>query len=378
MRIGIEGTVAIKRLGGISEYARQLIIHLAKIDSHNDYTVLTTALNRKETYALPVLGGRFHERKVPMPARLVERLWQKSGYPSFEMLAGRSDVALFPRPVMCRSAAPRVAAIHDLSWLLFPELAQDVDRGKHLHDLQNVADHATAILAISEATKRDIVEHLHVDEKRVHVTHLGFDESITHEPPADHLTQFRAKFGVGDSPYYLHVGTLEPRKNLVRLIHAFSKFKKHSKLSHKLVLAGREGWLFEAILAAKQESAFAEDVVITGPISTSERIASYWGAETVVFPSLYEGFGLPILEAQAAGRPVLTGTGGSLAEVGMDSVVAVDVTDESALAHGMHALATDAILRKKLIVAGSENVKRFSWDKTARDTLKVLEQVARM
>lgn len=375
MRVAIEGTVAIKRLGGISEYARQLIVHLSRVDEHNDYTILTTALNRRETYALPELAKRFHERKLIMPARVIEQMWRQTGYPSMEMLCGPFDVALFPRPVMCRTHAPSVAAIHDLSWLKFPELAPKVDRQKHLHDLRNVAQHATAILAISQATKQDIVEHLGVDPQRIYVTMLGYDEALAEKPSTEAIAQFRATHGLGDVPYFLHVGTLEPRKNLVRLVHAFSAFKKRSLLPHKLVLAGRAGWLFEDIHQAIADSAVSSDIVLAGAIGTADRVSAYWGAQVVVFPSLYEGFGLPILEAQCAHRPVITGSNSSLAEVGGDSVVYVDVKDESALAHQLYQLATKEALREQLVKKGLNNIKRFSWDKTARETLAVLDHV---
>lgn len=377
MRIGIEGTVAIKQLGGISEYARQLIQHLGKIDHENTYRIATASLFRSHTTALPSLPSNMQERPIPVPARLLEESWYRFGRPSLSYLTGDADVLFYPRPLLTHSSIPAVATVHDVSWLLLPHLATAGDLRRYEHALWRTVDLSQHIITVSEATKQDLMHMFKVPEHRVSVTYLGYDEALTSPPTKDEIDQFRRRYHIGEAAYFLHVGTLEPRKNIKRLVQAFSKVKHSTKIPHKLVLLGRPGWLYQDVIDAIAKSAGKDDIIIIGNVDFAVKRVAYWGALAVVIPSLYEGFGLPIVEAQACHRPVMAGSGGSLQEVGADAVLRCAVEDADALAEGLRRIVDDTHLRQDLVKRGQANITRFSWTNTARQTKTILERVAR-
>jgi glycosyltransferase involved in cell wall biosynthesis len=177
-------------------------------------------------------------------------------------------------------------------------------------------------------------------------------------------------------PFALYLGTVQPRKNLVRLIHAHARLLSRGVWDLDLVIAGAPGWQAGKILAEPARLGVADRVHFTGYLSEVDRSALLGGAHFFCYPSLFEGFGLPILEAQGAGVPVLTANNSSLPEVAGDAAILVDPLDVEALADAMLRLSQDEALRQRLIAAGHENVKRFSWEKAARETLAVLEAAA--
>lgn len=377
MKIGIDATAAVKQLGGVSEYTRQLIRHLAAIDHTNRYRLVTFSLFRSQTTPLPMLPGNFRERAVPLPAKVIDRMWRKSGLPPLELFAGKVDVLLFPNIFTPYVFSPAVVTVHDLSWLRFPKLAPRGESREFRASLMRATRAAKALIVPSQATKRDLEELADVAPAKITVISEGFDETLRKKPAVTALQQFRQRIGIGDAPYFLFMGTIEPRKNLVRLIRSFEQFKEKTKLPHKLILVGRVGWGGEETKNAIAASSAKKDIVPTGSLNDQDRRLAYWGADSIVFPSLYEGFGLPIIEGQAAERPVLAGTGGSLAEVGRDSVLVVDAADEGAIARGLEQLATDRELRASLVKQGLVNIKRFSWKRCARETLTLLDMVGK-
>lgn len=375
MLIGIDATPAIKRLGGVTEYTRQLLTHLGATDHDNFYRLVTFSLFRSQTQKLPKLPANFKERAVPLPGRVVDRMWRKAGIPPLEPFIGRPDLLFFPNIFTPYTLTPTVITVHDLSWLLFPEMAPDGEVDEFRSCLMRAVRTAKKVIAVSEATKRDLVRVADIPEEKIVVIYEGYDETLRKKPSNDALHAFRERCGLGDDPYFLHVGTLEPRKNLARLIGAFDRFKLTSKLPHRLVLLGRFGWKDEVIRAAIGQSPHKDAIHTPGPLPDDDRRLAYWAADAVVFPSLYEGFGIPVLEGQAAEKPVLTGDGGSLPEVTDSSSLVVDVNNEQAIAEGLHKLATATSLRHDLIRRGLVNIKRFSWQKMARETKALFEEV---
>lgn len=376
MRIGIDATPAIKQLGGVSEYTKQLVRHLSAIDRENSYQLVTFSLFRSQTTPLPALSKNFQERAVPLPASIIDRMWRRAGIPPLELFTGRVNLLFFPSIFMPYTFSPTIVAIHDLAWLRFPELAPEGEATEFRSCLSRAVRTARHVITISDSTKKDLTEIAHVPAEKITVIGLGYDQSIARRPSAAELTDFRARHSLGDAPFFLHVGTIEPRKNLVRLVRAFSLLKEKTGLPHQLVFIGRFGWKYTEVLQAIEESRSKEAIKMLGTLSDTDRRLAYWAADALVFPSLYEGFGIPILEGQAAQKPVLTGTGGSLKEVGGDSVLSIDVTNEEAIAEGLQRLATDQRLVRDLVKKGSENVKRFSWQKTAQETLSVFREVS--
>jgi glycosyltransferase involved in cell wall biosynthesis len=270
-----------------------------------------------------------------------------------------------------------VVTVHDLGYLHYPEAHRAADRRYLDWSTRWNGWQATAVLADSRATKDDLVRAYGVDPGRVHVIYLGRDETFGPVRDVDQLARVREHYGVAGR-YFLYVGTLQPRKNLGRVIDAFARHADDPALAGvQLVLAGKRGWLYDDLFAQVTRLGLTSRVIFPGYVEETDLPALLSGALALVFPSLYEGFGIPVLEAGACGVPVITSNTSSLPEVAGDAALLVDPHDVDAIADAMFRVATDAELRAELDRRGQENVKRFSWEKCARETLAVLEEAAK-
>jgi glycosyltransferase involved in cell wall biosynthesis len=229
------------------------------------------------------------------------------------------------------------------------------------------------VLADSVATKTDLVRAYSANPAKVHVVYLGRDEALAPVHDVTALVEMRGRHGIAGR-YLLYIGTLQPRKNLDRVVDAFARLADNPALADvQLVLAGKRGWLYDALFAQVERLGLSGRVLFPGYVPASDLPALLGGALAFVFPSLYEGFGLPVLEAGACGVPVITSNTSSLPEVAGDAALLVDPYDVDAIAEAMYRLVTDDALRAELARRGLENVKRFSWEKCARETLAVIE-----
>jgi glycosyltransferase involved in cell wall biosynthesis len=236
---------------------------------------------------------------------------------------------------------------------------------------------ATRVLVDSRATRDDLIAAYDITPDRIIVVYPGRDETITRVDDPVRWAAVRARYGIGPH-YVLYVGTLQPRKNLIRLIQAFARLcARHRDIPSdlELVLAGKVGWLSDAILTEPQRLGIECRIRFPGYVDEADLPTLISGALVYAYPSLYEGFGFPVLEAQACGVPVLTSMGSSLPEVAGEAAWLVDPTDVDAIADGLYRLLTDKELRARLVACGYRNVLRFSWDQAARQVLSVLEDV---
>jgi glycosyltransferase involved in cell wall biosynthesis len=224
-------------------------------------------------------------------------------------------------------------------------------------------------LVDSQATKADLVTHYHTPPEKITVAYPGTDEALTPVRDLAAVEAVKARYGVAGD-YFLYLGTLQPRKNLSRIITAFATLLSEATL----VLAGKRGWLYDDLFAQVRRLGLEGRVLFPGYVPDEDKAALLSGALAFVFPSLYEGFGLPVLEAQACGCPVITGTTSSLPEVTGDAALLVDPTDHVALAAAMERIVAEATLRQTLIQHGFANVHRFSWSACAQTVLSVIEQ----
>ncbi len=269
-----------------------------------------------------------------------------------------------------------VVTVHDLIGMFFPNQLSWPSRFYWGKWLPHCVKRASAIIAVSENTKRDLVNYLKIPEKNIHVIYPSGHESFLPTADRKEVSRMKARFRIREK-YFLFVGTIEPRKNLVRVVEAFARFLKRTKqdLSYQLVVVGikeyAHGRSFKSLVG--QSAAGLEDVIYTGYVSNENLNLLYCGAEAFIFPSLYEGFGIPVLEAMACGVPVLTSNLSSIPEVAGDAALYVDPTAVEKITDGMIELVQDARLRRNLIEKGFERVKRFSWKETARQTLGVYE-----
>ncbi len=292
------------------------------------------------------------------------------------MLRHPPDLLFVPAHVL-PPVRPRhtLVTVHDLGYLAFPK-AHPLAQRRYL-DLTTRwnARVATHVFADSQATRADLVRAYDVEPEKISVVYPGYDRTLRPVTDAPALARVRRRYGIpGD--YVLFLGRIQPRKNLSRLIQAFkSVAKAHSALT--LVLAGPTGWLAEPIRETVETLDLEERVRFTGYVDATDKAALFSGARLFAYPSLYEGFGFPVLEAQACHTPVLTSDSTSLPEVGGDAALYVCPLDTNAIAQGLLRLLGDADLRRALVTRGEANLRRFSWQEAAQRVHKVMETLLR-
>jgi glycosyltransferase involved in cell wall biosynthesis len=238
------------------------------------------------------------------------------------------------------------------------------------------ARRAAAIIAVSAATRRDLLRILKVPEHKVHVIHEAPGRQFRPLAGTEALERVRAHYGLPAS-FVLYVGTIEPRKNLPRLLRAFQLVRQQGFPTHALVLVGHRGWKDAAVMRMVEDLELDGTVRLLGYVPTDDLVALYNLAEVLAFPSLYEGFGLPVVEAMACGTPVLTSPRGSLAEVAGDAAEFVDPLDVESIGDGLRRLLSDSNRRAELRATGLARAARFRWDETAARTRRVYEMVRR-
>jgi glycosyltransferase involved in cell wall biosynthesis len=300
---------------------------------------------------------------IPFP-----RLWTHLRFAA-ALWMDRPDVTFVPShslPFVFPGRA--VTTVHDLGYRFFPEAHRDFER--HYLDLttRTSSRRATRILADSEATRRDLIAQYGVNAAKIDVVYPGVEGLA--RASAQEIAAVRAKYRLPDR-YFLFLGTLQPRKNIERLVEAFRCYVD-SGGDASLVLAGKRGWLIEDTLT-RAEQTLQSRLILPGYVEDNEVAALYSGALALVFPSLYEGFGFPVLEAMHCGTPVLCATTSSLPELAGDAAILVDPLDVQAIADGMARLGSDADLRRDLVRRGYEQVKPFTWQRAAELTLRALE-----
>jgi glycosyltransferase involved in cell wall biosynthesis len=269
-------------------------------------------------------------------------------------------------------AAALVVTVHDLALLRQPGLGTSALRRLIGRVRRSVRD-ARRVIADSECTKRDLRALLGVPEEKIRVVALACDERFRPQPRETARARIAERYDLG-APYLLHVGTLEPRKNLERLVRAYARLRRVRRDAPLLALAGPPGWGEAALRRAIAEAGMGEFVRLIGRVPPDDLVALYAAAELFVFPSLYEGFGLPLLEAMACGVPAVASSAGALPELAGDAAHLVDPLDEAALGEAMLAVLADPARRSELRDRGLRRAAGFTWDRCARETLAVYEE----
>lgn len=365
MLIGIDASRAVAaQPTGTEIYSQRLIRALLILGSPHRFRLY---FNAPPADAFP--GAEI--RTIPFP-----RLWTHLRL-SWEMARCPPDALFVPSHVL-PLIHPRISlvTVHDLGYLYFPQ-AHPWRQRLYL-DLSTRwnAQAATHLLADSQATKSDLVSRYSVPPEKITVAYPGMDETLAPVRDPTAIKAVKARHGIAGD-YFLYLGTLHPRKNLTRLVKAFAKSKiKSQKPKIHLVLAGKCGWLYDDLFAQVRGLGLEKQVLFPGYIPSEDKAALLSGALAFLFPSLYEGFGLPALEAQACGCPVVASTTSSLPEVAGDGALLVDAQDTAALAAAIQRIATDLTLRESLIERGFANARRFSWAACAQSVLDAIEQCA--
>lgn len=366
MVVGFDGSRAFtKNRTGTENYSYQILLHLAKIDRKNNYLVF-------------LRPGIEIDHKWPDNFKFIvidfKRLWTQVGL-ALQTFKEPLDVLFVPAhtlPIIRKPGLKTVVTVHDLGSEYLPKTHQLKQR-LYLSFMQKAQlRRATKLIAVSNATKLDLVKKVGIDQKKIGVVYEGFDKNLFKQMRVDTLVNSLRQFNLKPKSYFLFIGTVQPRKNIERLIRAFANISK--SLSYDLVIAGSKGWLSDEIYKLPKNLGIESRVKFLGYVDDKSLPVLYSGAIALTFPSLFEGFGLPIIEAQACGCPVITSNVSSMAEVAGHGAILVDPYDTSDIVKGMEEVINNE-RRKMVIKAGRENIKRFSWEKAARETLKVLEEV---
>jgi len=376
VRIGIDYTPAIEQGGGIGRYVRELIAALAALDSKTDYRLFVSGTAQAMLPEAP--GLNFTWRPTRLTPKWTARLWHRARLPlPVETFTGRvrlfhaTDFTLPPTLPGTRT----LLTVHDLSFVRAPETASPSLRAYLNAVVPRSVRRADHILADSQATKDDLIALYGTSAEKVTVLLSGVNPRFTPITDAGALRAVRQKYKIGDGRYILCVGTVQPRKNYERIIRALGALpSQHREV--KLVICGGKGWLMESIEQTVAELGLDRCVVLPGFADDADLPALYSGAALFAFPSLYEGFGLPILEAFRCGTPVLTSANSSLSEVAGAAAVMVDPYSVEAIRDGLLCLLDDADLRARLVAVGKQRAESFTWDAAARNLLDVYAQLA--
>lgn len=372
IRIGIDAHSVGTKLGGNESYAVNLIEALAQIDSVNNYTIYVTTSEARDRFSnrwsnFKVRSTLPHTPLIRIPLTL-----------SAELRKHPVDVlhVQFTAPPFC--PCPVVVSIHDLSFEHLPQTFKRRSRTQLRLTVRHSARRAARILSLSEHTRCDIMETYGIESDRIEAIPLAAPDHFCTVTDKNELQRVRHNYGI-DRDYILSVGSIQPRKNLARLVKAYATLRGEGSKDKlpKLVLVGKCAWLYDETLRTLDELGVRDSVILTGYVPESDLPALYSSALCFVYPSYFEGFGLPPLEAMKCGAPVIVGNRTSLPEVVGDAGLTVDPFDVDAIAGAIRKLMNDSTLRATLSQKGQERASAFTWRDTARQTLRIYQEVAR-
>jgi glycosyltransferase involved in cell wall biosynthesis len=380
VRIGIDYTAAVRQRAGIGRYTRNLVRALAALDSHNSY-VLFTAGGRVQSNDSEPWPANFRLRQVPVSDRWLHILWQRLRLPvRIQLVTGKLDLFHSPDFVLPPvGRTPALVTVHDLSFLRLPECFVPGFAEYLRSAVSRAVRRANCIVADSESTRTDLIDLMAVDDSRVAVLYPGVEARF--QPVVDKTSLDRVRHNYGlPSSFVLGLGTLQPRKNFVALIDAFQRLLHAEAASTQpqdlqLVLAGEKGWMYDEIPLAARKAGIEDRVQFVGFVADSDLPALYSLASVFAFPSLYEGFGLPVLEAMACGVPVVAADNSSLPEVVGEAGLLVNARDADGLARALSRLLRDRSLRDRLVAAGHKQAQRFAWGRAAEQLLALYGQI---
>ena len=365
MVIGIDASRAfLPKRTGIEEYSYQVIKHLRK-DLENSQVILYIRNNQEIDFKLP---SSWRIKVINFPY-----LWTQIGL-SLEMLFNPVDALFVPaHTVPCVHPKNTIVTIHGLEYEFCPEAYSWWEKFYMRWSIKKSCAWASRIAAVSENTKKDLMRLYNVPEERMEVVYEGYDIGKPKiHPPAGGPKPKASLDDQISKPYLLFIGRLEERKNIIGIIKTFEILKEHYKIPHKLVLAGKFGYGAEKIKAELQNTNCQKDIILPGFVRDEDKFALIKGADVFLFPTFYEGFGIPVLESQSVGVPVVAGNNSSIPEAADGSAILVDPMNAEAIADATFGLINDKNMRDDIIAKGYSNVKRFSWEKCAHEIAVLL------
>jgi glycosyltransferase involved in cell wall biosynthesis len=372
MRIAINcADLDHSRIDGTRVYIKKCLDHFGSFDNYSVFTLYHKTKFNPELK--PKIYSNYQDEVIPYPV-----WWVQTRF-GFEINYTVPDVCWMPIqqvPFLAnRRATKIVITIHDLAFKYFPQHFPLMDRIKLDFFTETAVKRADKIIAVSEATKQDILKfYPKTNPQKIKVIYHGVDkgdycQKISSEKSAEILSKYGIK-----KDYLLYVGALQPRKNLETLVAAFEKLKKGGDKKTQLVLAGQPAWKSEKILEKIKNSKFKEDIILTGKVSFVDLPFIYQKALMFILPSLYEGFGIPILEAWASKIPVIVANNSSLKEIGEEGVLKFEALEDEELLEKINILLKRDIIRIELIEKGTKRLSKFSWERCAQETLDFIKK----
>jgi glycosyltransferase involved in cell wall biosynthesis len=379
MRIAIDYSAAVNQRAGVGRLVRNQVLALAEVDADNDYRLVYARPNRGIVPQFP-RARNFSRHEVGLRERWLTILWHRAKLPiPADWLSGPVDLYHSPDFVLPPLRHARgILTVHDLAFLMRPECADARLRAYLEEVVPRSIQRADFIIADSENTRNDLVVLLGVRPSLIAVVPGGVEDRFTRVTDPEQLQHARRHLGVGDAPFVLAIGVLEPRKNLNRLMDGFLALKERNNVPSdlKLVLAGGKGWLFDGIFEHHAASPIRDDILLPGFVPDELLPAVYSAAEVLAFPSLYEGFGLPILEAMACGTPVVASRASCLPEVAEGAALLIEPTSVEGLTSALEQVISDPALHARLVEQGRERAAEYSWRRAAEGLLDVYRKVA--
>ncbi len=368
MKIGIEAERAnLPNPTGVERYAAELIRHLARLDEENEYILYFRTPPQQWFKELP---SNFKIRLIPFP-----KFWTQIRI-SVEMLIHPVDILWIPAAALpLWHPKKSIVTIHDIAFELFDGIYKGFLNYYQKFSARFAVRSTVKLLSVSQATKDDLVRIYKANPDQIVVTPLGFDADAFHPRTYEEVQPILDKYGLIYQKYVLFVGTIQPRKNIPNLVEAFQKIKKENRIEEKLAIFGGRGWLWEPILKKVKTAGLDGSVKYFDYAPKEDLPYLYAGAKLLTLPALYEGFGLPPLEAMASGVPVVVSNISSLPEVAGEAGVLVDPNSVDSIAEGLLEVITNNDLRQKMIEKGLTRAKQFSWENTAKKTLEVFESL---
>jgi glycosyltransferase involved in cell wall biosynthesis len=365
--IGIDVTAAVTQGAGIGRYTRELVQALLAGDDGNAYRLFSARPPAQPPVPEPLpQGPHITLHTAPLTDRWLYRIWHRLRLPlPIQFFTGPLDLFHSPDFVLppLRARTPSLLTVHDLSFVHYPETFTPALVSYLNRVVPASIDRATHVLADSEATRRDLETIWSVPAEKITVLYSGVHERFQPVTRSGKLAAARQKYGIGPVPYVFAVSTVQPRKNYTMLIRAFRPVAERHP--HHLIIAGGKGWLYEDVLAEVARQRLEERVHFIGFVADVDLPALYSDASLFVFPSLYEGFGLPLLEAMACGVPVVSSDASSLPEVAGDAAVLLSPHDQEAWSAALDRLLDDAPERTRLVASGFRQARRFRWQQAA-------------